>query len=197
MKGLSIFLLVEEFSILDTRNDKPQREYSISSITTLASLRICKNWCMQWASVSLYRECYGRVRCLMITQSKYACTTQDKLRRSTIDTKLLSVTSKPIPTNNNSFPTNIQASNSNNSIPGGSCSETQEEPWKPEAKSCLHYQRKTSSGMYEKNPSKDFNTRQTTNGPLWGNCKHNGEIADKTRATDGPLWGNCKQNKSN
>ena len=61
----------------------------------------------------------------LINQSKYACTTQDKLRRSTIATKLLSVASKPIPTNNNGFPTNIQASNSNNSILG---SKTQEEP---------------------------------------------------------------------
>ena len=40
---LLLFLLVEDPAILDTRNDKPQREYCVLLSQRLPTLRICKN----------------------------------------------------------------------------------------------------------------------------------------------------------
>ena len=40
---LLLFLLVEDSAILDTRNNKPQREYCVLLSQCLPTLRICKN----------------------------------------------------------------------------------------------------------------------------------------------------------
>ena len=59
-----LFLLVEYSAILDTRNNKLQREYCVILSQCFPTLRICKNLCMQCDFVSLYRECCGQGRCL-------------------------------------------------------------------------------------------------------------------------------------